>query len=53
MIVCDEYLALAALTNNLPQEIGQDQIAATPTAYDLLTSEELLGIRVVNVVTSL
>ena len=36
MIVCDEYLAFAALTDNLPQEIGQNQIAATPTAFGRL-----------------
>ena len=36
MIVCDEYLALAALTHNLPQEIDHDQIAVTPTAYGRL-----------------
>lgn len=36
MIVCDEYLALAALTNNLPQEISHYQIAVTPVAYGRL-----------------
>ena len=34
--ICDEYLAFAALTDNLPQEIGHDQIAVTPTAYGRL-----------------
>ena len=36
MIVCDEYSALAALTDKLPQELAQDQIAVTPTAYGRL-----------------
>lgn len=36
MIVCDEYLALAALRDNLPLEIGQNQVAVTPTAYGRL-----------------
>ncbi len=36
MIVCDEYLAFAALTHNLPQEVGHDQVAVTPTAYGRL-----------------
>ena len=36
MIVCDEYSALAALTDKLPQEFDQDQIAVTPTAYGRL-----------------
>lgn len=36
MIVCDEYLAFAALTHNLPQEVGLDQVAVTPTAYGRL-----------------
>ena len=36
VIVCDEYLAFAALTHNLPQEIGHDQVAVTPTAYGRL-----------------
>lgn len=33
MIVCDEYLALAALSNNLPQRIADEQIATTPAAW--------------------
>lgn len=33
MIICDEYLALAALSNNLPQRIADEQIATTPAAW--------------------
>ena len=33
MIVCDEYLALAALSNNLPPNIADEQIATTPAAW--------------------
>lgn len=36
MIVCDEYLALAALRDNLPQEIGHNRVAVTPAAYGRL-----------------
>lgn len=33
MIVCDEYLALAALSHNLPPDISGEQIATTPAAW--------------------
>ena len=33
MIVCDEYLALAALSNNLPHDIAEERIATTPAAW--------------------
>lgn len=36
MIICDEYLTFAALTNNLPTEIENEQIHTTPTAYGRL-----------------